>query len=506
MRGKHYVNGEWVNSENDKFRSFDPSSQELIGEFQTGGNKVVTSAVEAADKAFIDWKEKSTIQRADYLWDVYDELNNRKDELGKIVSRECGKEIKEGRADIEEAAHMVEWAAGNARHPHGDVVPSEIPERDAYMRRKPRGVTGCITPWNFPVAIPFWHMAVALVEGNTVVWKPAEQTPYCGEVVAEIMDDVGIPDGVFNMIQGTGEETGAPIVNHDDVRTVLFTGSADVGELIQKQVADQPSKRAACEMGGKNSMVITEEADLETAVKCAILSSFKTTGQRCVSTERLIVHEDIYEEFKQQFVSLAESIQVGDPLDEDTFMGPLVTEDQVEKFSNYNDIARSEGANVLVDRENLDTEEIPENKEDGYWVGPFAYEIEYDQHRCLQEEVFGPHVGLIRYSGDIEDAVEIHNDTDYGLTGAVISEDYRQINYFRDNAEVGFAYANLPCIGAEVQLPFGGVKRSGNGSPSAREVIEVVTDRTAWTLNNGEDIGLAQGLSAEITLSEDEED
>lgn len=504
MRGNHYVNGEWISSDNGSFESFDPSSQETIGVFEVGSSNTVSTAVKAADTAFDEWRQKSTIQRADYLWDVYDELKSRKDELGEIVSRECGKEIKEGRADIEEAAHMVEWAAGNARHPHGDVVPSEIPERDAYMRRKPRGVTGCITPWNFPIAIPFWHMAVALVEGNTVVWKPAEQTPYCGEVIAEIMDDVGLPDGVFNMIQGTGAETGAPIVDHEEVRTVLFTGSAEVGEMIQRQVADQPSKRAACEMGGKNSMVVTEEADLETAVKCATLASFKTTGQRCVSTERLIVHEDVYDEFKQQFVNLAESVQVGDPLDEDTFMGPLVDESQVEKFGEYNDIARSEGADVLVDRENLESGEIPNGKQDGYWVGPFVYEIDYGQHRCLQEEVFGPHVALIKYSGSIKDAVEIHNDTEYGLTGAVISEDYRQINYFRDNAEVGFAYGNLPCIGAEVQLPFGGVKRSGNGSPSAREVIEAVTERTAWTLNNGEDIGLAQGLSAEITLSDDE--
>jgi aldehyde dehydrogenase (NAD+) len=258
-------------------------------------------------------------------------------------------------------------------------------------------------------------------------------------------------------------------------------------------------------MGGKNGIVVTEEADLDVAVHSAVMSSFKTTGQRCVSSERLIVHEDVYDEFKRRFVELASQVSVGDPLSEDTFMGPLADADQVEKFGKYNDLARKEGANVLVDREQLDPEEIPDGHEDGFWAGPFVYEIDYSPDlRCIHEEVFGPHVALLEYSGDVERAVELHNDTPYGLAGAVISEDYRQINYYRDNAEVGLAYGNLPCIGAEVHLPFGGVKKSGNGYPSAREVIEAVTERTAWTLNNSKDIQMAQGLSADIKTSGDE--
>jgi len=226
---------------------------------------------------------------------------------------------------------------------------------------------------------------------------------------------------------------------------------------------------------------------------------FKTTGQRCVSAERLIVHEDVYEEFKDGFVELAEQVAVGDPLDKGTFMGPLASADQVEKFEKYNELAQQEGANVLLDRSELQNEEIPDGMAEGYWVGPFVYEIEYDPDlRCIAEEVFGPHVALLEYAGDIETAVEMHNDVPYGLTGSIISEDHRQINYFRDHAEVGLAYSNLPCIGAEVHLPFGGLKKSGNGYPSAREVIEAVTDRTAWTLNNAKDIEMAQGLSAEI--------
>jgi aldehyde dehydrogenase (NAD+) len=499
----HYVGGSFVEGSGEEtFDSHNPATGERLGEFARGTPADVEQAVEAAREAQADWREHSYVDRAEYLWEIYHELRERTDELGEIVSRECGKEISEGRADVTEAAHMVEWAAGDARHPHGDVVPSEIAGKDSYMRRKSRGVVGCITPWNFPVAIPFWHMAVALVEGNTVVWKPAEQTPLCGQTVAEMFEATGIPDGVFNMIQGYGE-AGAALVE-GDVDTVLFTGSAAVGEEIQRNVAGEPGKLAACEMGGKNAIVITEHADLDVAVHSAIMSSFKTTGQRCVSSERLIVHADVYDEFRERFVDVAESIVVGDPLAEETFMGPLVDADQVERFHRYNDLAREEGAEVLVDRAELDDPPT----DGGHWVGPFVYGIDYEvggDGRAIREEVFGPHVALLAYDGDIERAVEIQNDTPYGLAGAVISEDYRQINYYRDRAELGLSYGNLPCIGAEVQLPFGGVKKSGNGYPSAREVIEAVTERTAWTLNNSREIRMAQGLSAEISTGDGDE-
>lgn len=501
---RHYVDGEWTTgSSEETFESANPATGETLGEFYRATPADVERAVDAAEEAFEEWRRLSYIDRAEVLWEVYHELRDRTDELGEIVTRECGKEISEGRADVVEAAHMVEWAAGNARHPHGDVVPSEIAAKDAYMRRKPRGVVGCITPWNFPVAIPFWHMAVALVEGNTVVWKPAEQTPYCGQIISEMMIDAGVPPGVFNVVQGFGD-AGNAIVEDERVSTVLFTGSAEVGHKIDEKLGGVPGRDAALEMGGKNAIVVTEEADLDIALHSAVMSSFKTTGQRCVSSERLIVHTDVYDEFKERFVDLASDVAVGDPLDEDTFMGPVVDEGQVEKFGTYNDLAREEGATVLVDREELDDAEIPEGHEDGHWVGPFVYEVDYDPDlRCIHEEVFGPHVALIEYEGAVERAVEIHNDTDYGLAGAIVSEDYRQLNYYRDHAEVGLAYGNLPSIGAEVQLPFGGVKKSGKGAPSAREVIEAVTERTAWTLNNSKEIEMAQGLSADITTDED---
>jgi aldehyde dehydrogenase (NAD+) len=505
MPERHYIDGEWTDgSGTETFESENPATGETLATFHRGTEADIDRALAAAEAAEDEWRDLSHIDRAEYLWDIYHELRDRTEELAEVVTRECGKEISEGRADVIEAYHMVEWAAGDARHPKGDVVPSEIGSKDAYMRRKPRGVVGCITPWNFPVAIPFWHMAVALVEGNTVVWKPAEQTPWCGQIIAEMFEDAGIPDGVFNMVQGFGD-AGNAIVEDERVDTVLFTGSAEVGQQIASKVGGEPGKLAACEMGGKNNVVVTAEADLDVAVHSAVMSSFKTTGQRCVSSERLVVHTDVYDEFKERFVELAESVAVGDPLDENTFMGPLIEAEHREKVSRYNELAREEDVNVLVDRTDLDADEIPEGHEDGHWVGPFVYEADPDAPlRCTHEEVFGPHVALLEYEGDVERAVDIQNDTDYGLAGAIISEDYREINYYRDNAEVGLAYGNLPCIGAEVQLPFGGVKKSGNGYPSAREVIEAVTERTAWTLNNSKDIQMAQGLSADIKTQSDD--
>jgi len=496
----HYIGGKWVEGDGEEtFESVNPATGEPLASGRRGTEADIERAVTAANEAFDEWRALSYVNRAEYLWDVFRELRARTDELGEIVTKESGKEISEGRADVVEAAHMVELAAGNARHPHGDVVPSEIASKDSYMRRRPRGVVGCITPWNFPVAIPYWHMAMALVEGNTVVWKPAEQTPWCGQIVAEMFADAGVPDGVFNLVQGHGD-AGNAIVEDDRVDTVLFTGSAEVGHRVDGKIGGRAGRNACCEMGGKNSVVVTDAADLDIALHSAVMSAFKTTGQRCVSAERLVVHTDVYDEFKRRFVDLAEDVSVGDPLSERTFMGPLADEDQIGKFQHYNDIARDHpDASVLVDRAELGADEIPAGHENGYWVGPFVYEVGADTDlEPYREEVFGPHVALVEYDGDVARAVGIQNDTAYGLAGAIISEDYRQLNYYRDHAEVGLAYANIPCIGAEVQLPFGGVKKSGSGPPHAREVIDAVTERTAWTLNNSKEIRMAQGLSAEI--------
>jgi len=500
---QHYIDGEWVSGTgSETFESENPATGETLGAFERGTPEDVESAVDAADEAFEEWRELSRIQRAEYLWDVYHELRERTDELGEVVTKECGKEISEGKADVVEAAHMVEWAAGDARHPKGDIVPSEIPAKDAYMRRTPAASPAVSRRGTSRSRSLLAHGHRAGGGQHRRV-----QTRRADPVVrADHRGDVRRRRDPRRRVQhGPGfGDAGNAIVEHEDVKTVLFTGSAEVGHHIQDKLGGVAGKRVACEMGGKNAIVVTEEADLDIAVHSAVMSSFKTTGQRCVSSERLIVHTDVYDEFKERFVEVAESVAVGDPLNEETFMGPLIENEHFEKVSEYNELARKEDVNVLVDRTELDADEVPDGHEDGHWIGPFVYEADPNEDlRCTHEEVFGPHVALLEYDSDIERAVEIQNDTEYGLAGAIVSENYRQINYYRDRAEVGLAYGNLPCIGAEVQLPFGGVKKSGNGYPSAREAIEAVTDRTAWTLNNSKEIEMAQGLSADIKTKDD---
>ncbi|MDY6771674.1 MAG: aldehyde dehydrogenase family protein [Candidatus Nanohaloarchaea archaeon] len=499
---KNFIDGEWVKSASgETFKSKEPADRsKVLGEFQRSNEEDARRAVQAANDAQEEWEGMSRIERAEYLEEAFKILEERTDELGELVSRECGKELSEGKADVVEATHMLQYAFGNARQPTGEVVESEIPSKDSYVHRQPVGVVSSITPWNFPIAIPIWLIAIPLVEGNTVVFKPAEQTPKCGVKLMEVFEEAGIPDGVINMITGYGD-AGAEMVDDENVDSVLFTGSAQVGEQIQCDVAEQGGKQCACEMGGKNAIIVTEDADMDIAVHSAIMSAFKTTGQRCVSAERLIVHEDVIDEFQERFVAAAEKINYGHPVEDNVFMGPMVDEDQVEKTKYWNQVVRDmDAAEVLVDRE----DDLDASHEDGYFVGPFAYRMEYDEDvDVLHDEVFGPHVALMPYS-DFDEAIEIHNSVEYGLAMAICTEDYRKARRARQECEVGLGYVNLPSIGAEVHLPFGGVKKSGSGIASGKDIIRAVTHRMAWTVNNEKDIEMAQGLSADIFRGSDD--
>ena len=500
---KNYINGEWVESSSgETFESEEPADTDtVLGVFQRSNEQDAQRAVEAANAAQDEWQSLSRIERAEYIEEVFKILEERTDELGELVSRECGKEFSEGKADVVEAIHMLQYAFGNARQPTGEVVESEIPAKDSYVHRQPAGVVASITPWNFPIAIPIWLIALPLVEGNTVVWKPAEQTPKCAVKLMEVFEEAGLPDGVINMITGYGEDAGDSLVHDDNVDSVLFTGSAYVGQMIQKNVAVQGDKQCACEMGGKNAIIVADDADMDIAVHSAIMSAYKTTGQRCVSAERILVHEDRLEEFQERFVSAAEKINYGHPVEEDVFMGPLVDDQQIEKTKQWNQTVREmDAAEVLVDRE----DDLGPEHDGGRFVGPFAYKIDYDEDiDVIHDEVFGPHCAIIPYS-DLDEAIEIHNSVEYGLAMAICTEDYRKARRARQECEVGLGYVNLPSIGAEVHLPFGGVKKSGSGIASGKDIIRAVTHRKAWTVNNEKDIEMAQGLSADIFRGSDE--
>ncbi|MDN3515175.1 MAG: aldehyde dehydrogenase family protein [Candidatus Brocadia sp.] len=493
MEGKNYINGSFINSASDeKFESRNPANcDEVLGTFPLSSGQDVNNAVSAAQAAYDGWRRLSRIKRGEYLDEFTQLLKKDHEEISRLVTKECGKGIVEGRADVTEGIHMCQYAFGTVRMPHGDVVDSEIPEKDSFMRRKPKGVVAAITPWNFPFAIPLWLVCPSVVEGNTVILKPSRETAGTGQKIAEYAHKAGFPPGVINVVHGG---CGDLLVKHPDTHVVLFVGSNDVGSGIKQVVAGFHDKMCACEMGGKNALIVLDDANLDIAVNAAIISAFKTSGQRCTSASRLIVHEKVLAEFEKNFVEITKRIKIGDPLDECVFMGPVINQAATEKIARYNDLAKKEGAKVLLDGGRLTGNEYKK----GYFMSPFVYRMQNNPKiRVLREEVFGPHVAIIPVK-NIDEAIEVHNDTDYGLACAVITEDFRKARRIRDDCEYGLGYVNLPTIGAEVHLPFGGVKKSGTGLPSASTLIDVVTHRTAWTVNHAKEIKMAQGLIVKL--------
>ena len=491
--GMNYIGGKWEPTELTFEDRSPANTDELLGLFPQSGPRVVGTAIEAARESFADWRRESRIHRAEYLDNFAQLVKADQEELARLISMECGKSISEARADVIEGIHTAQYWFGRARTPSGEILASEIPEKDAYVHRKPKGVVAAISPWNFPFAIPLWLICPSLAEGNTVVFKPAEETPLTGQRIVEYFEKSGLPPGVLNLVHGYGDEAGWPLVTHPLVDVVLFTGSAQVGSMIKERCAQDYRKFCVCEMGGKNAMIVFDDADFELAVDAAIISAFRTTGQRCVSAERLLVQEGIFEKFVETFVDRAKRIRIGDPLDKNTFMGPMVSRAGVEKFEYYNDLARGEGAEVLLEGGQLTDGEHA----NGYFVRPFVYTMKHrPDSRVLREEVFGPHVAIIPFK-DLEEAVHIYNDCEYGFSLSVCSNDYRAIREVRQRCDFGVGYVNLPTIGAEVHLPFGGLKKSGTGTPSAAGLLDAVTHQVSWTVNHGSGIKLAQGLSGE---------
>lgn len=496
MECKNLINGKFTDSHTGKvFESRNPADKnEIIGTAPQSDETDVNTAVDAALNAYEQWRNTSRIKRGEFLDEFAQLVKQNREELAILMSNECGKGINESRADVTEGIHMAQYVFGTARMPYGDVVASEIAEKDSFMRRKPKGVATAITPWNFPFAIPLWLICPSVLEGNTIILKPSSETPCVAYKMSEYFNKAGFPPGVINVVYGDGKTCGNVLVKDQRINVALFVGSASVGASIKKLSAEHYDRMCACEMGGKNAVIILEDANMDIALNAAITSAYKTTGQRCTSASRMIVHEKMIDEFTEGFVSLSKKINIGSPLNEDVFMGPLINDAAVKKFEFYNQLAKKEGANVL-----LEGERLTDNKyKKGHFVSPFVYKMNHNQEsRVLNEEVFAPHVAIIPVK-DLEEAIAVYNSTPYGLSCSVITEDYRKAKEIRDRCEYGLGYVNLPTIGAEVHLPFGGVKKSGTGLPSASTLIDVVTHRTAWTINYGEEIKMAQGLKSEV--------
>jgi aldehyde dehydrogenase (NAD+) len=494
VMGRHLIGGSWEKSGTDAFESHNPARwPEIIGVFPLASVADASQAVDAARKAFPAWRHTSRIYRAE-LFDKLAQLVHRdSDHLAELMARECGKVITECKAEVIEGLHMIQYVFGTGRMPTGAIVASEIPEKDAFIRRKPWGVVAVITPWNFPFAVPLWMLGPSLLEGNTAIFKPSEDTPAIGQRLVSLFLEAGFPPGVINLLHGDGS-AGEALVRNPGVQVVLFTGSYDVGHRIQQLSAEHFDRIVACEMGSKSAVIVCEDSRMELAVSSAVLSAFKTSGQRCVSGSRILVAERVFDRFAADFAATARRLKIGNPLDRGNFTGPLIHQGAVEKVERYNELAKKDGATVLVDGGRLTDSE----HRDGCYLGPFIYRMEHKSGtRPLREEVFGPHVSLIPFKTN-DDAVRIYNDTDYGLSLAVITEDYRAMRLFREECEFGMGYVNLPCIGAEVHLPFGGVKKSGNGHPSAAGLVDTVTHKVAWTVNHALEIKMAQGLTTDM--------
>ncbi|HYV38019.1 MAG TPA: aldehyde dehydrogenase family protein, partial [Gemmataceae bacterium] len=490
----HLLAGRWLSRTDKPFDSRSPARlQEVVGTFPTAGADLAAEAVAAAKAAYPGWRRTSRVKRAELFDNLAQLVKRDTDSLAQLMARECGKVVTECRAEVIEGLHMIQYVFGLGRMSMGDVLASEIAEKDAFMRRKPWGVVAVITPWNFPFAVPLWMLGPSLLEGNTVVFKPSEDTPAIGQRLVELFEEAGFPPGVLNLVHGDGA-TGEALVRDPRVNVVLFTGSWDVGKRIQQLSADMHDRIVASEMGSKSAVIVCDDARFDLAVWAGIISAFKTSGQRCVSAGRILVHEKLMDRYANEFVATAKRLRIGDPLDAGNFTGPVIHTGSVEKIQSYNDLAKKEGATILLDGGRMTSGHHAQ----GCYMAPFIYRTPHrSDMRCIREEVFGPHLALIPFK-DNDDAVRIYNDTDYGLSLAVITEDYRKMRFFREECEYGLGYVNLPCIGAEVHLPFGGVKKSGNGHPSAAGLIEAVSHKTAWTVNHGYEIKMAQGLTTSI--------
>ena len=494
INGRHYLAGQWRTPSGKTFVSTNPARlSETIGVFPLGTKADAGEAVAAAREAFPAWRRMSRILRAELFDRLAQIVKRETDNLAHLMARECGKVVTECRAEVVEGLHMIQYVFGTGRMPTGDVLSSEIAEKDAFMRRKPWGVAAVITPWNFPFAVPLWMLGPSLVEGNTVVFKPSEDTPAIGQRIVELFEEAGFPAGVINLLHGEGE-AGESLVRNPGVNCVLFTGSYEVGKRIAEISASIADRIVASETGSKSAVIVCEDAKLDLAVTSGLISAFKTSGQRCVSAGRILVHEKLIAAYADKLVAVAKRLKIGDPFDANNFTGPLINKTAVEKVERYNALAKEEGAEVLLQRGRM----TDRDHADGCFLSPTIYRIKHGPKvRCTREEVFGPHLALIPFR-DNEEAARIYNDTDYGLSLAIITESYRTMRYFRDECDYGMGYVNLPCIGAEVHLPFGGVKKSGNGHPSAAGLIEAVTHKTAWTVNHAEEVKMAQGLTTDV--------
>ncbi|WP_286230495.1 aldehyde dehydrogenase family protein [Neobacillus mesonae] len=471
MRHLNYINGQWKEPSTKEYKeNLSPHNSESLGEFPSSVAADIHDAVAAAKNAFPAWKKLSIQQRAAYLQKAAAILKENIEEIGRDLIREEGKPFSEGMGEAGRAVSILEYFAAEARQPLGDVIPSANEKTFLYTTRTPLGPIGLITPWNFPIAIPVWKMAPALIYGNTVVIKPADLTPKSVYHVMKAFDEAGLPAGVLNCVFGRGSVIGNELVKHPDIKAISFTGSNQVGRQIQKQAVEY-GKKVQMEMGGKNPLIVLNDADLVRAVEIAVGGAFKSTGQKCTATSRVIVEEGIYESFRDMLVKRTKELTIGNPLHEGTYIGPAVSKAQLDGVLDMIETGKSE-ATLLCGGE------VPEDEElkNGFYVKPTIFENVPRNARIAREEIFGPVIALFKVK-DYEEAVEMANDTEFGLSAAICTNNLTLARRFVEDAEVGLVHVNSETSGAEPQLPFGGCKNSSSGSrEQGKAAIEFYTE------------------------------
>jgi aldehyde dehydrogenase (NAD+) len=456
---KNFIAGGWVApSSGEYFENRNPAdTADLIGRFPLSTADDVRRAVASARRGFERWRREPAPARGDVLRRVGDILSRRKDEIADLMTREMGKPLAETRGDVQEGIDTAYYAASEGRRLFGHTVPSELRNKWAMSFRRPIGVCGIITPFNFPLAIPTWKMFPALVCGNACVFKPAEDVPHTGTVFVEVLLEAGLPPEVIQLVHGLGETVGAAIVSHPEVPVISFTGSTETGRVVG-EVCGRMHKRLSLEMGGKNAQIVLDDADMDLALEGALWGAFGTTGQRCTATSRLILQKGIHDRFLGALVDRVKGLRLGDGRKEGTDVGPLVSEAAVAKVESYVDIGQREGADLLCGGRR------PPGKglEGGHFFEPTIFARVEPGSRLEQEEIFGPVLSVIRV-GSADEAFAVNNDVKYGLSSSLYTRDNTIAFRAMQELDNGITYINAPTIGAEAHLPFGGVKQTGNG-------------------------------------------
>lgn len=456
-----YIDGEWIESASDeRFETINPANQEVLATFPRGTQEDVKKAVKAAKEAQERWRKMPPPMRGEILLQASLILRERKDELGAYVTKEMGKVIAEGKGDVQEAIDLFQYAAGEGRRLFGRTTTSELREKFCMAVRMPLGVVGIITPWNFPIAIPSWKMGGALIAGNTIVFKPATGTPLCAARLIEVLEEAGLPPGVLNMVTGSGSMVGREICENPGIDGVSFTGGVPTGVEVYLRSA-KLLKPVGLELGGKNPIIVMDDANLELAVEGILFGAFGTAGQRCTATSRLIVQKGVYEELLDMLLRRVENFKIGDPLDPEIDMGPVSSQDQERTILEYIRIGKEEGAELLHGGEKL-TGGIYDR---GFFIEPTIFEAHHGM-RITVEEIFGPVLSVMKVE-DYSEAVMIANGVRYGLSSSIYTSNVNVAFRAMEDLEAGITYINAPTIGAEVHLPFGGVKDTGNGHREA---------------------------------------